>query len=94
MQVGLNWEIYPTSDRRSGTRPQDELSVVTAYDEILAIYLFDNSTWNAFMYLICTFLHSDIQKFFGDEYYGENEEQKPQFDDDDDLAGSIVSLYT
>ncbi len=24
----------------------------------------------------------------------ENEEQKPQFDDDDDLAGSIVSLYT
>ncbi len=42
------------------------------------------------MYLICTFLHSDIQKFFGDEYYGENEEQKPQFDDDDDLAGSIT----
>lgn len=49
---------------------------------------------HAFIYLICTFLHSHIQQFFGDEYYGENEEEKPQFDDDDDLAGSIVSLYT
>ncbi|XP_026773084.3 protein KRI1 homolog [Pangasianodon hypophthalmus] len=28
-----------------------------------------------------------MQKFFGDEYYKENDEEKPQFDDDDELEG-------
>jgi len=37
-------------------------------------------------------LHSHLQKFFGDEYYGQEEEEKPQFDVDDDLEGNIVSL--
>lgn len=29
-------------------------------------------------------LHSHMQKFFGNEYYEEAEDEKPQFDDDDD----------
>lgn len=31
-----------------------------------------------------------LQKFFGDEYYGEDEGEKPQFDDDDELEGESV----
>uniref|UniRef100_A0A8C9XIV3 Protein KRI1 homolog n=1 Tax=Sander lucioperca TaxID=283035 RepID=A0A8C9XIV3_SANLU len=33
-----------------------------------------------------------MQKFFGNEYYGEEEEGKPQFDDDDELDGKMGFL--
>lgn len=31
-----------------------------------------------------------LQKFFGDEYYGGEEEEKPQFNDDDEVEGKRV----
>ena len=53
----------------------------------LHFYLFNLQSNSA---AITIFFSAPVQKVFGDEYYGEEEGEKPQFDDDDELEGEPV----